>query len=263
MTDKNVNKSVVLFLSILCGSIFCLQKGITQPLDGSLAEKYRAAIEDAALVEPGEAVDTLIPIAPENPLLEPYWSENKTKILMVTWKSQNSYDKFIKPFKISPQDTTKLIWVTVTPQVKEFCQQYLQNNPQATKEDLELRLKQYLGLNPSWQYDVFVEMWVNPKDLFRPCVDPEITDTKCNLNFGDEIPKIAGSIQDSPIMDYKIFYKDLYYRSIRSVLQPFTGLGYTYDWGNQDSRVGASEFILIPGAAYTVKDSVPTLKYCQ
>jgi len=43
---------------------------------------------------------------------------------------------------------------------------------------------------------------------------------------------------------------------------PWTGLGYTYDWGNPDSEVGASEFILVPGAAYQVKRAVPTAEYC-
>lgn len=263
MTNKNIRNSAALFLVVLCGSVFFLPKGVTQPLEASLQEKYRSAIQDAALVEPAEAVDNLIQITPENPLLKPYWNEDKTKILMVTWKSQNAYDKFIKPSKNSSKDETKLIWVTVSPQVKEFCKQYLRNNPNATQEDLELRLKQYLGLDSSWKYDVFVEMWVNPEDLFRPCVDPEITDTKCDLNFGNEIPKIIGAMQNSSIMNYKLFYEGLYYKSIRFGLQPFTGLGYTYDWGNEDSRVGASEFILVPGAAYTVKEPVPTLKYCQ
>jgi len=55
----------------------------------------------------------------------------------------------------------------------------------------------------------------------------------------------------------------LYYRSIRPALQPWTGLGYTYDWGNPVNHVGASEFILIPGAAYNIKGAEPTPKYCQ
>ncbi|MFM7442130.1 MAG: hypothetical protein ACKO2V_26610, partial [Snowella sp.] len=158
----------------------------------------------------------------------------------------------------------RLIWVTASPQVKEFCKQYLKQNPQATEAELKLRLQQYLGLDPNWNYDVFVEMWVKPQDLFRPCVDPEISDKQCNLNFPkDGKAKVIGATQGASIENYKPFYETLYYQSIRGGLQPFTGLGYTYDWGNPNSRVGASEFILVPGAAYEIKQAISTLKYCQ
>lgn len=161
---------------------------------------------------------------------------------MVTWKSQQSYEKYLKTAKNSPQDENRLIWVIASPQIKEFCKQYLKDNPNATEADLKLRLQQY----------------------FRPCVDPEITDKQCDLNFKKEAkPTVIGANKGGNIDDYKTFYEHLYYGSIRSGMQPFTGLGYTYDWGNAKSRVGASEFILVPGAAYQVKEAVPTLNYCK
>lgn len=267
MISKKILFALFLVI-ILCGSFFFLQKRVTQPVT-FLKEKYRYAIEDAALVKQGEDVDNLVQITLENPPLKPYWDETKTKVLAVTWKSQKSYDKYIKSANNSPKDydtdRPKLIWVTVAPQVQEFCKKYLSNNPNATEEDLKLRLKQYLGLAPDWDYDVFVEMWVSAKDLFRPCVDPEITDGRCETDFTEDTkPTVMGSTQNLTIKDYKMFYKKLYYNSIRPAIQPFTGLGYTYDWGSlNNSRVGASEFILIPGATYEVKEAVPTLQYCQ
>lgn len=267
---KGMIKLISLFLFALCGSVFLLQKGVTHPFEeylfeAYLEEKYSSAIKDAAVVEEEENVDNLIQITPDNPLLDSYWDETKTRILVVTWKSQGSYDRFIKPSSNSPNEQeNKLIWVTVSPQVKEFCKQYLRDNPSATEKDLKLRLKQYLGLDPDWEYDIFVEMWVNPQDLFRPCVDPEVTDNKCNLDFESDIPKVSGATQGSGIEDYETFYQRLYYTSIRRGLQPFTGLGYTYDWSGLNGRIGASEFILVPGAAYTVNDTpIPTLEYCQ
>ena len=266
MTNKIINNPVYLFLSVV-GSVLFLQKAVPQPVATSLLQQYRSAIQDAAIVEPGENVDNLLQISPENPLLQPYWNEDKTKILVVTWKSQQSYEKYLKTAKNSPQDENRLIWVIASPQIKEFCKQYLKDNPNATEADLKLRLQQYLGLEPNWKYDVFVEMWVDPRDLFRPCVDPEITDKQCNLDFPQgakpKVIKVIGATQGASIENYKPFYENLYYTSIRSGMQPFTGLGYTYDWGNAKSRVGASEFILVPGAAYQVKEAVPTLNYCK
>jgi hypothetical protein len=181
------------------------------------------------------------------------WNADKSKILVVTWKAQDSYEKFIKPNHASSSNPDHATWVTAAAQVQQFCRQYLKEQPQADKSQLDLRLKQYLGLNAEWNYDVFVEMWVSPTDLFRPCVDPEINDSQCNLQFGDTPPQVKN------IADYVSFYKNLYFKSFRSSGGvPWTGLGYSYDWGNPQSSVGASEFILAPQSAYQIERVVPT-----
>ncbi|HEY9761176.1 MAG TPA: hypothetical protein V6D07_01560 [Trichocoleus sp.] len=271
MTRKQTIRIGLAVLSFfLCFQLFFVEKGGSQiPSEAALKAEYRAAVEDAALVDPEEVVDNLVWISPDNPLL--IWNEDKTKVLVVTWKSQSSYDRFIKPANNSSKDESRVIWVTASPQVKQLCREYLKDNPKATEKDLELRLKQYLGLAPDWQYDVFVEMWVSPQDLFRPCVDPQVDDRQCNLVFDNATPdKLEGLKPEAGIQNYRAFYKDLYFKSIRpdhfsqeyTVQQPWTGLGYTYDWSNPNNPVGASEFILLPGAAYEVRRAEPTANYC-
>lgn len=257
---KRVNY-FALFLTVFCTEFLFIQKGLSQLSEASLRERYRSAIQDAALVEPDEIVDNLIQITPDNNLI--VWDEDKTKVLVVTWKSQSSYERYIKPNNNASEKEDRLIWVTVAPQVKEFCQQYLKNHPQATEEELKLRLKQYLGLDPDWNYDVFVEMWVSPQDIFRPCTNPDITKRQCPIDFEAVTPQVVGLTNNSGIKDYQLFYQNLYFKSIRYALQPWTGLGYTYDWGSSGRHVGASEFILVPGAAYNIKQAVPTMNYCQ
>ena len=146
-------------------------ESFAHPPHQPLSQRYRRAIQDAALVEEGENVSGLIKITPNNNDLD--WNEDQSKILVVTWKSNRSYEERIKPFTRSVKDEKYPIWVTVAPQLQDFCQKYLKANPQVTLEELATRIKQYLGLAPDWEYDVFVEMWVNPEDLFRPCVDPQ------------------------------------------------------------------------------------------
>jgi len=248
-------------LAAFCTQGIWLSPGFGQSSTDALQAAYRAAIQEAALVEPEKDVDTLIPLTPDNPLL--VWNPTKTQVLVVTWKSQSVYERYLKPNTQSPKQEDRLLWVTVAPQVKAFCQRYLQQHPHATEADLTLRLKQYLGLNPSWEYAQFVELWVSPQDLFRPCVNPDITQRRCPLNFAGATPKVTGRTQGAGIQDYEAFYQALYFRSIRATLQPWTGLGYTYDWGSPISHVGASEFVLVPGATYAVKQAVPTLQYCQ
>ena len=44
---------------------------------------------------------------------------------------------------------------------------------------------------------------------------------------------------------------------------PWTGMGYTYDWGALNYPFGASEFILVPGAEYEIVRIVKTMDYFQ
>jgi hypothetical protein len=215
------------------------------------AKSFQDAVADAAVKEESEISSHLIAIDEKNPAL--IWNADKSKILVVTWKNQAIYDKYIKPNSATDSNPDYATWVTTAPQVQKFCQDYLKANPQADKQSVSLRLEQYLGLKPQSNYDVFVEMWVSPADLFRPCADPEVNDAQCNLNLDEKTPP-----QVKKIVDYKAFYQKLSQNGY-----PWTGLGYTYDWGNAQSEEGASEFILVPQAKYEIKQALPTQDYCR
>jgi hypothetical protein len=235
----------------------------------SVREQYHEALKDAAIVEDSDITDKLLAITRANSDLD--WNKDKTGLLVVAWKRESDYKKHYENETQTSENPEHLTWVTVAPQVKRFCQSYLRENPKATDDQLNLRLKQYLGLPPDSDQEnqenyVFVELRVNPKDIFRPCVDPEINDTKCNR----EIPKSFPSLSAASIPDYGAFYQHLYFKSFRGEPNPdwspypWTGMGYTYDWGNHESKVGASEFILIPETPYQIKPAVVTTrKYCE
>lgn len=216
---------------------------------------YDHAVDNAALAVGGKITHNLIAITRDNENL--VWKDSK--LLVVTWKSQKSYEENLIGKDATSPNEAWVVWVTAAPQVQRLCQDYWRNHPEATIEDVELRLKQYLGLNPDWQYQVFVELWVDPDDLFRPCVDPETTDRSCQLKFDDaKPPKVK------EIADYPAFYKNLYFSDFRYAPGvPWTGLGYTYDWGNMLTIEGASEFIIRPGAPYAIQDAIPTADYCK
>jgi len=247
MNNKQLNASMlVLGVSLLLAACQPSMK-MTKTLD----ESYQAAVADAAIARKDEIATNLMAVDRSNKQLT--WSEDGSKLLVVTWKAQQAYEKFLKPYQATSDNEAYAVWVTLAPQVKQFCRAQAQ-----TQSSLNLKLKQYLGLNPEWSYDVFVEMWVSPEDLFRPCVDPETNDQRCNLHFAKgDAPKVKN------INDYKAFYQQLYYRSFRSSAGvPWTGLGYTYNWAESRSEVGASEFILSPKAAYKIHRVSPTQEYC-
>ena len=213
---------------------------------------YTRAVNDAVVAESSEISTQLFAINSANPALQ--WQDGK--VLMVTWKSRSSFDvNFKNQTQTSPQEKY-VTWVTAAPQVQAVCRDFVKNNPNG---DLNQRLKQYLGLNADWNYDVFIELWVDPADVFRPCVDPEIDDASCQLKFAeDKAPTVKN------IADYPAFYKNLYFNDFRyRPGVPWTGLGYTYDWGNPASPIGASEYILSPNSAYRIERVVETADYCR
>lgn len=217
---------------------------------------YQSSVQDAAFARSNELVTNLWAVNAENPNL--VWNDDKSKIKVVTWKSQSSYDNYIKPYQATSDNPGYAVWVTLAPQVQNMCRAYAAAEAESGIDGLNMRLRQYLGLAPSWQYDVFVELWVDPADLFRPCVDPQTDDSQCDLHFGSDNPMVKG------IVDYKDFYENLYYKSFRaSAGVPWTGLGYTFDWNADTSEVGASEYILVPETQYQIEAAVPTAEYCQ
>lgn len=141
------------------------------------------------------------------------------------------------------------MWVTLVPELQRFCQRL------GIKDPTE-RLKQYLGLNPNSQNSLLVEMWVAADDLFRPCADPEVSDSACTLRSSDT----PATVKNVP--DYQHFLLSLYERSYRSDGAPWTGLGYTYDWAHGDHGIGASEYMLVPDASYEVLSVRNPPNYC-
>nr|VFK12958.1 MAG: hypothetical protein BECKLFY1418C_GA0070996_100212 [Candidatus Kentron sp. LFY] len=245
----SVNKKIVISIATFVTTSFILGCG-TVTSKNELNKKYRMAIADTAQASHMEIHRNLYAVNEKNKEL--IWSEGGSKILAVSWMSEYKYNNFYKNKEKISDKEEHATWVTLVPQVNKFCRDYLERKPKATKQEVDLRLKQYLGLPHEGKYDVFVEVWVSHQDIFRPCVDIEIHDHSCNLHFEEgKIPEVDN------INKY-----DEYYKKLRNDAYPWTGLGYTYDWGNPDSEVGASEYILSPGSKYIIGRVMQTVDYC-
>lgn len=128
--------------------------------------------------------------------------------------------------------------------------------------DLSIRLDQLLGLapNPSDTSRQFVQMWVKPADLFRPCPDPEIGDTSCELYLpSTDSKRMVGT------MSYREwFVNNIYEAYYEASNQPWTRLGYTWDWNkNNREHIGLSEYIIEPGAVVIIQDIAPTVDWVR
>lgn len=166
----------------------------------------------------------------------------------MTWTNWDGYDSHVGQLVPLQRE----VWVTAAPQLKAFCQTF----SVSTNESLQLRLEQLLGLPPSSNKSRFVQMWVAPADMFRPTPDPSISDNEAELNF----PIAAGMTISE---QHKQWFNDLKAKSYGEDGYPWTRLGYTYDWGNADSEIGLSEFVIQAGANIEVESVSNITQYCS
>ncbi|TAF31516.1 MAG: hypothetical protein EAZ57_11400 [Cytophagales bacterium] len=220
----------------------------------TLESLYQQGIANAAYPEPSEISSELLAISKENPSLIWKTIQNKEYVLVASWQADTVF------YKNNPQtgfyNTTKYpIWVTAAPQLQQWV------NKTRFEEDTKLRLEQLLGLPPNGNKKFFIEFWVQPKDLFRPCPDSEITDNACALIFPkDAKPEHIQWINDLRLNSYFMTgnKKDV------SQNYPWTQLGYSYDWNPKNiSHVGMSEFVINTNADIVVHKFYTTEQYCK
>jgi hypothetical protein len=257
----------ILFVSMLglsgCGN----DVGPETPTDPKAA--YLRAILDSSIVTPAKIFQGLTPVTNDNPDL--IWENGVvgSRLLVTSWMgSAGAYYK-CPAGGCSADDTCKEgkecptykwdTWVTVAPELKNY---FSGTSPSA------LRLAQLLGLPPEYatagdarEAQYVLELWVSPKDLFRPCPDPEITDKECQTDYpssmfwsfsaDEKVKATEGGV--SEFRDYQgwfnnrtqFIYSYAYPATSNTAPLPYpwTRLGYTYDWGNAN-HIGLSEFVV-------------------
>lgn len=238
MKTKN---SLLLALFLLLVACQITKKGLND------AVLYQQSIQNAIYPDASKVSDKLVPVVRQNQNL--VWKNilGEDYVLVVTWKQNVSY--YQQYLDSAFYNTGKYpIWITSAHELKLRMRQ-------EKLKDADRRLIQLLGLPPNSVYSYFVEFWVKPVDLFRPCPDNEITDTKCETCF----PKQTDSAHVSWINENRI---SRYYQCDLSQQYPWTQLGYTYDWNPKNkSHVGLSEFVIGTNKNIVVKAIYTTEEY--
>ena len=209
-------------------------------------ELYKLSIINSIYPDSSEICTKLVQINDSNKTLIRKNINGEEYILVCTWKQNVSFYQKDTVFNTG----TYPIWVTTAPELKNRIKK-------ESPKDVNLRLIQLLGLPPTAQYSYFVEFWVRPVDLFRPCPDKEITDSKCDLCFPEGTdPEHIKWINENRISRY--YQCDLYYQ------YPWGQLGYTYDWNPRNkSHFGLSEFIIGANKTIYINRIVTTLEYLK
>lgn len=260
-----LKRSAMLSLSSLVWLFTACGGDTTAPATGpvSLQAQYSSAVADTRTVTPAKIARNLTPITDGNPNL--IWENNVagSRLLVVSWLGDaGKYYKCNDPGGCS--GNTSCIeggecptyrwdsWVTVVPELRNF---FGITRPQP------LRVAQLLGLPPEYAINgdpkeakYMLEMWVSPKDLFRPCPDTEISDTACETGFPMDAFRLLdlnNKVWATEGLSSGIFktYSSWFNNRTRNIYTmgsspyPWTRLGYTYDWGSSN-HTGLSEFVL-------------------
>ena len=235
---------------ILLALVFVSACASASPVSSSedLQAAYRSAVKDAATAEPDEISRNLTAITASNPALIWQGLPGKSRVLVVTWTNWEGYLKEVG----QTITNTRVTWVTIAPELQAFCRKH-----QKAAVGLDLRLKQLLGLPPDSPKKWLVEIWAEPRDLFRPSPDPEITDHESELDFpqSDYFLKVS--------VAHRQWFNDLQSRSYGEDGFPWTRLGYTYDWGNPQSEIGLSEFAIRSSATVQIRSITTIEAYCR
>ncbi len=242
MVSRQKVTTILLFLGITFQSCVSYQKLPTEKLD----QFYAASIIDASYPESDEISNGLISIQSDNKKLVWKEIEGRQYMLVATWTANDSY----YPESGAYNTSNYPIWVTAAPELLNW---YKSRKPKEL-QDRDLRLKQLLGLPPTVEKNYFIEFWVQPEDLFRPCPDKEVSDSSCSLCFTDELDE-----------EHKTWIKNLRndsYYNCNGDKYPWTQLGYTYDWypGNK-SHIGLSEFVIKAQSDIIVNKKYTTTDY--
>lgn len=204
---------------------------------GTAEELYVQAVEDAKTIEPEELLPLKTTLTRDDPYAQ--WNEQGDRVLVCTWND-------------TPADYPDGAAVTVGEEPVwvfspvEFEAWYAANADGV--EDWELRLCQLIGLPPDAGYTHFTTLWADPADLLRPAFDPDVT---TNTMDGE----LTGEDW------YQSWFEDNTSASYGEDGYPWTRLGYTYDWADNGTEYGLTEFILPTGAEATVERTVTTQEY--
>lgn len=223
--------------------------------DAPSPSPYAQALDDAMVPLPSEVVDDLLVLDRESAGV--VWQDDK--VLVTTWSRAAFYDDSYVPGHAF--DLYGETWFTAGTQVADACEGL-------SGDVLSLRVEQLLGLPEGGGRDVFLQVWVDPADLFRPCADPDITLPSCPLasplrTEGEAVWWACDPDDDDPHARWMCTtWVNRYGASETQSRFPWTALGYTYDWANLDDPVGATEFVAPAKTPVVLHRLVPNEAFC-
>lgn len=187
---------------------------------------YAAAVADAVSADADE-IKPLVELTQSDSMTT--W-DSQGRVLLLSWNDHP--DQFPEGEDIRLDGE---IWTFTD---REIAAWYAENKDGV--KDWDLRLEQLIGLPPDAGYTHMSGFWVEASDVVRPAYVTDVTE-QMQLAFpADTDPAFAAWFDGNS----KFSYEESAY--------PWTRLGYTYDWADNGSEYGLTEFLVETDASVQV-----------
>ena len=237
--DKKITINDATYIQLYLASL-------PSPLDNKQPDNdtlYNQAVSDAVFADEDEVMP-LVNITKDD--------EN------VIWNGDKVLVTFMHKFPLSypAGDNIELQWGNV------WCvsagEMYKWVKSSGDVKDWTVRLHQILGMPTTKNYTHITAMWVDSDLLYRPA---NVTDPTAEMKTTYQ--KTGNDAFDKM---YKAWFDSNIISSYFDGAYPWTRLGYTYDWANNGTEYGLSEFLIFNGAradieyTYTIDEFVAYAK---
>lgn len=189
--------------------------------------------------------DQLLCITSSNPEVE----MSNDSVLVGSLVSRGAYAQYYK----NRHSVGANVWVFIPKELKRGMTNKWNHTP--TKVNTLKRLHQFLGLDTiSTQLrDTIVFFTIKKQDLFRPAYNSSI-ETGVEANATE--CRTTNST-DAPIINW-------FLNQQKTNLYPWTRMGYTYDWGDNDNKhFGATEFVTKKGVGINCRGYMTVSDFLQ
>jgi hypothetical protein len=247
MPGKNVFSSPYKAARIFCLAqlmVLCLTFSVfaQSDKDPGYLSVYNKAIYDSAVYEFSDL----------RPLL-PLKFDPATKTATVATLTSYNY-------QMGTTTLSRDVWVSGYPEVQNICKTY-------PKDELEMSLRQLLGLSPASMFTSFVTFEVKSADVFRPTTNPDTQSTMpcaCPITptCGEAFPAGVSDTHVKWIANQMLSSYVITESTLIPVGYPWTRLGYTYNWRPGANKYGASEYVIRSGSTVQVTAITPYTTYC-
>lgn len=216
----------------------------TEALEAQLTD----AVADAQKLDTTKIAHDLMPIRKDYPGQEWVNIDGRDMVLVATLVDSTRLKRFFGQDGVYPIDRETGTWISIPADWKNHLSKFEGLDSVAA----HMRMVQLYGLAPDCDFDIIVLFYADPKGMFRPAHDPDITTTSAGLEF----PAYA----DEKYTIGETNFREWYRYSVASAYEddsplPWTQLGYTYDWHEGANRQGLAEYIVSHHTHIKVKSS--------
>lgn len=196
-------------------------------------ELYGLAVEDSVFAEESEILP-LVTLTKEDEMST--WDE-QGRVLLCTWHNY--------PESYPEGEKVELEWGRVW----AFTDKEMVSHADELEgaEDPQMRLRQMIGFAPDAEHSTVTSFWVDPADVRRPAYQSDPADGSMETAFGEDVDEDFKEWFDGNTLD-SYFYGS----------SPWTRLGYTYDWADNGTEYGLTEFLVDQGAEVEVESTETT-----